>query len=141
MTSGIKLINKLCLPIFKHISDACCDCKANLKKAVIILPFHRKLIPLGFSLQLPENYEAVIRPRSGNSKKGVDIAIGTIDAGYTGEVMACVINSSFLPIKIKPNERICQLAIRQIEPVNFVFVETLKETDRNADGFGSTGSM
>lgn len=136
----IKLIEGGQLPIFAHDDDACADCRARLPtEHIILLKGQRTLIPLGFALQLPEGYEAIVRPRSGLSKKGIDVAIGTVDKGYTAEISACVINNSGDDFRIGNAERICQLAIREAPKVNFVKVEKLEETKRGENGWGSTG--
>jgi dUTP pyrophosphatase len=105
----------------------------------IVPAFERKLIPLGFALELQVGYEAIIRPRSGNSKDGIDVCIGTIDINYRGEVMACVCNTLDEDFRIEEGDRICQLAIREAPTVAWEVVEELSETERGADGFGSSG--
>ena len=136
----IKLLNKDCLPEKKHSRDACYDCRANIDVDTVNIPPHsRALIPLGFCLELPEGYEAVLRPRSGLSGKGIDVCIGTIDENYRGEVGARVCNDSDDFFKVEKLDRICQMAIRPILETNFIEVEELSESERNSDGFGSTG--
>lgn len=112
------------MPLFKRIGDACMDCFSYEKATVEA--HSRKLIDLGFALELPEGFEAVVRPRSGLSAKGIEVAIGTIDSNYRGGVKA-------------KEDRICQLAIRKTESVIFEVVENLSETERGACGFGSSG--
>ena len=80
-----------------------------------------------------------IGTRSGNSKNGIDIATGTIDTNYRGEVMACVINNSGNDFCIEIGDRICQLAIREAPKVNWNIVHELSETERGENGFGSSG--
>lgn len=127
------------LPEMKREGDACFDCYARLDNPVKIKIGMRQLIPLGFKIQLPEYTEAVIRPRSGFTSKGIDEAIGTVDSNYRGEVMACVINNSKEHIEISNGDRICQLAIRRYNPVIFNVVDKLDESNRGEKGFGSTG--
>lgn len=133
----IKLLDGGKLPVYKRNGDACMDCYAS--KKVRILPGKRALVPLGFALELPANYEAVIRPRSGLSNNKVDIAIGTIDSNYRGEVSACVINKKDIPFCVNVGDRICQLAVRETPTVIWQEVDTLSESERGADGFGSSG--
>ncbi len=136
----IKLIEGGKLPEYKRISDACLDCYARINSDFITIPKRtRDLIPLGFALELPASYEAVIRPRSGLTKNGIDIAIGTGDENYRGELMANVINNSDEDFVIKNGDRICQMAIREAPKVFFEIVETLSETNRGDAGFGSSG--
>ena len=82
----IKLLEGGKLPEYKRDGDVCLDCYA--REDVEVSFGERELIPLGFALELPEGYEAVVRPRSGLSFKGLEGAIGTIDTNYRGEVKA-----------------------------------------------------
>lgn len=141
MTVKIKLVDGGKMPEYKTEGAACCDCYARLATPFITIPNHsRTLIALGFCMELPEGYEAVIRPRSGMTKKGVDVAIGTIDWDYRNEVMCQIINNSGGDFDIHNLERICQMKIQQAEKVSFEEVKELSETERKG-GFGSTGMM
>lgn len=133
----IKLIENGMLPKYKRQGDCCLDCYS--RENASIKHGERKLIPLGFALELPPEWEAVIRPRSGNSKNGIEIAIGTVDTNYRGEVMACVINNSGNDFFIEIGDRICQLAVRHAPTVMFEVVDELSETERGSNGFGSSG--
>lgn len=103
-------------------------------------------VPLGIKIQLPEEddyiWEAQIRPRSGFAAKGLTIinSPGTIDSGYTGQLMAlCIMQLPGAEMKINRGERICQLVITRIPKTRFIEVEELDSTDRGDGGFGSTG--
>ena len=101
------------------------------------------MIPLGFAMALPDNYEAQVRPRSGlGSKFGVTLpnSPGTIDADYRGEVSVPLINHGREPFVIEPNMRIAQMIIAPVVQASFEVVEELDETPRGSAGFGSTGS-
>ena len=135
----IKLIENGKLPEYTRNGDACLDCYSRCETPIEIKPKERALIPLGFALELPVNYEAVIRPRSGNSKNGVDCCIGTIDSNYRGEVMACLVNNMNVAIVIENETRVCQMAIREAPTVFFEVVDKLSETERGSNGFGSSG--
>lgn len=137
MKVKIKQIDGGQLPIYKRDGDVCMDCFA--RKDATILCYDRVLVPLGFALELPKGYEAVIRPRSGLSKSGVDNCIGTIDTNYRGEVMACVVNNTKDILYIEKGQRICQLAIREAPQVEWDIVEELSDTERGGNGFGSSG--
>lgn len=143
MDVKIKLVGNGMMPEYKRSGDACLDCHARLgadRIDRICIPAHsRCLVSLGFCLELPDGWEAVIRPRSGLSASGIDIAIGTIDSSYRGEVRACVINNTDGTFDIADGDRICQLAIRRAERVKLVHVDELSDTERGASGFGSTG--
>lgn len=135
----IKLLNLNCLPEFKTDGAACADCRSAADAVITLEPGSRTLVPLGFCIELPLGYEAVIRPRSSLSLQGIDVCIGTIDSDYRGGVQACMVNNSGEPFVIKPGERICQLAIRKTTFVTFDIVDELTPTIRGAGGFGSTG--
>lgn len=139
MDIRIKLMEGGKAPVYKTSGAACCDCYANLGRDVVIHNGDRKVIPLGFAMELPEGYEAVVRPRSGLSRERVDVIIGTIDADYRNELGALVVNSSSEPIVIHPGDRVCQLKIQKAEQFYFVVTTELSKTERNLNGWGSTG--
>jgi len=102
----------------------------------------RKLIPTGLSIELPEGFEAQIRPRSGLAfKHGIGIvnSPGTIDADYRGEVKVLLINFSDQPFEINTGDRIAQMVVAKHEKVDWEQVEVLNETLRGAGGYGHTG--
>lgn len=137
MEVKIKKIGDGKLPCYKREGDVCMDCYS--REFVIVPALGRELVPLGFALELPNGYEAVIRPRSGNTHEGIDIGIGTIDTNYRGEVMACVCNTLDEDFRIDVGDRICQLAIREAPAITWNVVEELSETERGSNGFGSSG--
>lgn len=112
MDIKVKLINGGTMPQKQHEGDACFDCYAN--EAKIIPNGKVAKIPLGFALQLPENFEAQIRPRSGLSSKGILTQLGTVDSNFRGEVCAIVYNASGADFHVGIGDRICQLAIRMV---------------------------
>lgn len=125
------------LPAYKRFGDACMDCYSRI--TMQIEPGNRALVPLGFLMELPFGYEGVIRPRSGMTSGEIDEAIGTIDSNYRGEVKGCIINNSSEVLYIEKGDRICQLAIREAPLIKWDVVEELSETERGANGFGSSG--
>lgn len=135
----IKLISGGKLPEYKREGDVCLDCYSRCEKPIEIKPKERALIPLGFALELPEGWEAVIRPRSGMSKSSVDSLIGTIDTNYRGELCAILWNNSGVAISVENETRVCQLAIREVPKIEWEIVSELSETNRGANGFGSSG--
>lgn len=142
MDVKIKLFEGGIMPEYKHEGDACLDCHARLGADIdmISIPAHsRCLVNLGFALELPAGYEGVIRPRSGLTMDGIDNGIGSIDSNYRGEIKVCVINNADGAFDVRNGDRICQLAIRKTESINFVQVDELSDTDRGSNGFGSTG--
>ena len=133
----IKQIGNGVLPVYKREGDACLDCCS--RKQILVSAGSRRTVPLGFALELPSNYEAIVRPRSGLSRDGIDVAIGTIDSNYRGEVMACIMNNSEEDFQIEAGDRICQLAVREVPQVTLQLVSQLSETERGENGFGSSG--
>lgn len=140
MLIKMKIVNGGKIPEYKSEMAACADCYARLPTAYItVLKDARCYINLGFCIELPVGYEAVIRPRSGLTKIGIDIEQGTIDADYRGEVKACLVNNSGEEFKINNLDRICHMKIQKAEQFNFLPVNELSETKRGEAGFGSTG--
>ena len=107
-----------------------------------LAPGARALAPTGLALALPQGYEGQVRPRSGLAvKQGLTVlnAPGTIDSDYRGEIKVPLINLGQEPVVLPRGSRIAQLIIAPVVQVQFTQVETLDETDRGAEGFGSTG--
>ena len=141
----IKIINKShhSLPQYETPLSAGMDIKAFLPDGSVTLkPLERALIKTGLFIELPEGYEAQMRPRSGLAlKKGITLlnTPGTIDADYRGEVCVILINLSQEPFVINDGERIAQLVIARHEQAQWLPVDMLDETERGAGGFGHTG--
>ena len=141
---NIRIINrsKNTLPAYETIHSAGMDLRADLESAVLLGPMERKLIPTGLHIELPEGYEAQIRPRSGLAyKHGISIvnSPGTIDADYRGEIKVLLINLSTEPFEIGSGDRIAQMIVSKHEKVQWQQVEILNETTRGAGGYGHTG--
>ena len=120
------------------------DMHARIPHEIYLQPGVRFTCPTGIGIELQEGIEAQVRPRSGMAKNhGVTVlnAPGTVDADYTGEICAILINHGDQAYKIEPNQRIAQLVIAPIVRVELVETEALAETLRGAGGFGHTGSM
>lgn len=140
----IKIVNKSRhpLPEYATVSAAGMDLRANLEEPIVMKPLERVLVPTGIYIQLPEGYEAQIRPRSGLAiKHGIGIvnAPGTIDADYRGEIRVILVNLSNENFTIQDGERVCQMVIAEHARVQWEPVESLDETERGAGGFGHTG--
>ena len=116
--------------------------RANLEEIVTLKPLERKLIPTGLFIELPEGYEAQIRPRSGlalNEGLGLLNSPGTLDADYRGELGVIVVNLSNNMITIEDGERICQMVINKVEQAEWIEVNELSDSERGDGGFGHTG--
>lgn len=140
----VKIVNhsKHPLPEYKTKASAGMDIRANLDEIVTLKPLERKLIPTGLFIELPEGYEAQIRPRSGlalNEGLGLLNSPGTLDADYRGELGVIVVNLSNNVITIEDGERICQMIINKVEQAEWIEVDELTVTERGDGGFGHTG--
>ena len=140
----IKIINKSNnpLPRYESAQAAGMDIRCHISEAVTLQPMERKLIPTGLFIELPQGYEAQIRPRSGLAlKRGLTVlnTPGTIDADSRGEVGVILIHLSGEPQTIEPGERICQMVIARHESPEVIEVNELSETERGAGGFGHSG--
>src|SRR6201996_1759096 len=141
---NIRIINrsKNNLPTYETVHSAGMDLRADLESPVRLNPMERKLIPTGLYIELPEGFEAQIRPRSGLAfKHGISIvnSPGTIDADYRGEIKVLLINLSTEPFEINSGDRIAQMIVARHEKVEWQQVELLNETTRGAGGYGHTG--
>jgi len=140
----IRIINKSKnnLPAYETAHAAGMDLRADLESMVLLNPMERKLIPTGLHIELPEGFEAQIRPRSGLAfKHGIGIvnSPGTIDADYRGEIKVLLINFSDVPFEINTGDRIAQMIVARHEKVDWEAVEILNQTSRGAGGYGHTG--
>lgn len=140
----ISIINRSVnlLPSYETQASAGMDLRAYLDEPVWIKPLQRALIPTGLFIELPEGFEAQIRPRSGLAlKHGITIlnSPGTIDADYRGEVKVLLVNFSDADFEVKNGDRIAQMILAKHELINWEEVEVLSETVRGAGGYGHTG--
>lgn len=138
----VKIINKSNnpLPEYKTAHSAGMDLRANLPKHPFIIDSGKIVrIPTGIHIELPEGYEAQVRPRSGCVLKGLDVKLGTIDADYRGEVCVILHNVSRAKATINHGDRIAQMVISKFEKVEWTTAEHLSETERGTGGFGHTG--
>ena len=140
----VKIINnsKHSLPSYETNASAGLDIRANLEEVVVLKPLERVLIKTCLFFEIPEGFEAQVRPRSGLAlKKGVTVlnAPGTIDADYRGEVGVILINLSNEDFTIEDGERIAQVVFAKVEQAEWQQVKVLTDTERGEGGFGSTG--
>ena len=139
----IKIVNKSKHPLPKYQTalSAGMDLYANIEESVTLKPLERKLISTGLLIELPQGFEAQIRPRSGLAiKNGITVlnSPGTIDADYRGEIGVILVNLSAEAFTINNGDRIAQMVIAKHETAIWEEVAELSETDRGAGGFGST---
>lgn len=141
----IKIVNtsRHPLPSYETALSAGMDLRANLDEPVLLRSLERTLIPTGLFIELPQGYEAQIRPRSGLAiKKGISLVNtpGTVDADYRGEIKVILINLSDEDFLVEDGERIAQMIISRHEKAEWISVEELNDTDRGAGGFGHSGT-
>lgn len=126
------------LPSKSTKGAACYD--AYLPENCGLMPGEIKIIPLGFSVEVPVDYELQVRARSGLASKGILVAngVGCVDSDYRGEVGVILFNCSGMPVVFNTGDRICQLKLSYAPEVRWNIVDEIEETDRTG-GFGSTG--
>lgn len=145
----LKIVNKSDNPNpqYKHVGDSGFDLRAMIDSGHIHLePLERKLIHTGIYMDIPNNYEVQVRPRSGMALKlglGVLNSPGTVDDAYTGEVGVIAVNLSNETIQINHGDRIAQAVLCPVLNQRMTNIEIVDEitkiTDRGSDGYGSTG--
>lgn len=140
----VKVINKseYSLPKYETKNAAGLDVKANITEPIVLKPLERALVPTGLFVELPEDCEMQVRPRSGlAAKHGLTVlnSPGTIDADYRGEIKVILVNLSNDEFIINPGERIAQLVVAKYVQIDWNECTVLTETDRGEGGFGSTG--
>lgn len=131
------------LPVPSYAKDGDAGVDLRSRETLTLMPGQRALIRTGVAIALPPGYVGLVHPRSGLATKyGITVvnAPGTIDSGYRGEIMVCLLNTdqseSFAVAK---GDRIAQLIVQRFETVRFVSVDNLAESERGVTGFGSSG--
>ena len=127
-------------PIYAKPGDAGADLRST--QDAVIAAGARMLLPTGVSIALPDGYVGLVHPRSGlAAKHGITVlnAPGTVDAGYRGEILVTLLNTSSEDFEVKRGDRIAQLVIQRFEKAKFIVVDELPESDRGETGFGSSG--
>ena len=132
------------LPAYQSAGAAGVDLAAAVEDGapVTIAPGAREMVPTGLSIELPEGYEAQVRPRSGlAAKHGVTVlnSPGTIDADYRGEVKVILINLGDEPFTVTRGERIAQMVVQPVVRVTWEEADALASSARGEGGFGSSG--
>jgi dUTP pyrophosphatase len=138
----IVLTDKAALPLYQSQGSAGADLCACLRSDMTIHPGKTALVPTGLMIELPNGYEAQIRPRSGLAlKHGITLlnAPGTIDSDYRGEIGVIMTNLGAEPFVITHGMRIAQMVFTKVYKGEFAVVDSLADTVRGAGGFGHTG--
>ena len=142
----VKIINQSpnALPEYATEGSAGMDLRANLAAPLVLRPMERQLVPTGLFIELPQGYEAQVRPRSGLAiKHGITClnSPGTIDSDYRGELKVILVNLSQEEQTLHPGDRIAQMVVSPVVQIGWEAVEAIGETARNAGGFGHTGKI
>ncbi|NTU57811.1 MAG: dUTP diphosphatase [Chlorobiaceae bacterium] len=138
----VRLNKKAILPAYATSHAAGMDVSACLDSPVTVSPFSTELVPAGFAIELPEGFEAQLRPRSGLALRhliSLPNTPATIDADYRGEVKVILINYGKEPFTVNHGDRIAQMVVSRVDRVSFEEVDELSDTVRGAGGFGHTG--
>ena len=137
----IQLLNsKAQVPQYAYPGDAGMDLRSVA--SLTLPPGERALVPTGIAIALPSGYAALVTPRSGLAlKHGISVVNGPglIDSNYRGELGVILLNTGSEPFYIEEGMRIAQLLVIEVPEISFVQSETLPESPRNAQGFGSSG--
>jgi len=129
------------LPMYHSAHAAGMDLVAAVSDSVVLEPGRWSLIPTGMAIELPDGYEAQVRPRSGLAlKHGISLlnTPGTIDADYRGEVGVILVNFGHEPFTVNRGDRIAQMVVARVARALLV-VDELSDTGRGDGGFGHTG--
>lgn len=140
----IKIINKSGneLPDYATPGAAGMDLRAFIDEPITLKSLERKLIPTGLFIEIPEGYEAQVRPRSGLAiKHGLTClnSPGTVDSDYRGELKVILINLSQEEHIVENGDRIAQMVFSKVQKASLQPVTDLEATIRNEGGFGHTG--
>jgi len=140
----VKIINRSPnpLPEYATAGSAGLDIRAHLEAPITLKPLERFLVPTGLFIQLPDGYEAQVRPRSGLAiKQGLTClnSPGTVDSDYRGEIKVILINLSQEEQVLHSGDRIAQMIVSAVERVKLKLVTEIEATSRNEGGFGHTG--
>jgi len=133
-----RVIEDAKLPSYAHDGDAGMDVYSAEDK--LILPGERTLIKTGVCFAIPKGYVGIVMDKSGIvSKTGLKTVAGVIDSGYRGELQVSLIHLGNEPYEVKKNMKIAQMLVKTVEFPSLELVESLDETARGMNGFGSTG--
>ena len=130
------------LPRYATDGAAGADLEAFIPEEIILKPGERKKIPTGLYLEIPADWEAQVRPRSGLAlKHGITVlnTPGTIDSDYRGELEIILVNLGNKPYTVHSGDRIAQLVFAHAPQLRLEEIDQLEDTSRGEGGFGSTG--
>jgi len=140
----IRIVNRSKHPVPSYETEfsAGMDLRADIREPVTLKAMERRLVSTGLFIELPEGYEAQVRPRSGLAiKHGITVlnSPGTIDADYRGEICVILINLSDCNYTINDGDRIAQMIISHNEKAELIETDEINMTERGTGGFGHSG--
>lgn len=139
MKLGIKILNAGGKMPTRGTKEAACF-DLYVSEDTILPHAEGVLVPTGVALNIPEGFCVKVYGRSSLCKRGIQVSTGIIDSDYTGEIkVQCVNFGHALPVLLKAGERIGQFMVERLEPTEIERVEKTRETERGANGLGSTG--
>ena len=127
-------------PVYAKAGDAGADLKSTEDHT--IPAGARQLVKTGVRIAMPDGVVGLVHPRSGlAAKHGITVlnTPGTVDAGYRGEIMVTLLNTSSETFEVARGDRIAQILFQRVERAEFLAVEQLPESARGEGGFGSSG--
>ena len=117
--------------------DACMDMYSV--EDTTIEPNSTEVVSTGIALEIPTGFEGIVRGRSGLASKGIHIHIGTIESSYRGDIGIIITNTTNKSFSINRGDRIAQFTVKPVNNILMEESEVLSETERGANGFGSSG--
>lgn len=138
MLIKFKLLSNTARPFtYKTDGSACMDMYSD--EDVVLHPQDYAVINTNVAVEIPDGYYGLVKGRSGLATKGITSHVGTIDSDYRGPVKAILYNHGDTGYCIKKGDRVCQIEIRKVIPIELEQVDRLSDTIRGTNGFGSTG--
>lgn len=137
MKINVVLDDSSYMPEKAHEADAGFDIRTPSK--VIIPAKSSRIISTGVHVEIPRGYVGFLKSKSGLNVKSGILSEGVIDSGYTGGIVAKLYNQSNKEKVFEKGDKITQLVILPIPEVETVEVDSLEDTERGDNGFGSSG--
>lgn len=127
------------VPMYEHDGDAGLDLRAV--EDYTIAPGESAMVRTGLHVEIPRWHVGLVFPRSGLGSKGITLrnAVGVVDSGYRGEVLAALWNTTDKPFEVHKGDRVCQLVVMPYCPCSVDEVDALSDSERGDGGYGSTG--
>ena len=133
-----KKLNPNAIPFsYSREQDACMDMYAL--EGTIIPAGTTKIIPTGIAVEIPQDYEGLVRGRSGLASKGITAHLGTIDETYRGDVGMIIANHTNADFKVEAGMRLAQFTVKPVYHIQLEEVKELSDTSRGSNGYGSSG--